>query len=334
VTGPQLSIVIPTYNRAAQLQLLLSDMGEILESAGDRIQLVVCDNASTDSTSELLLAHCASWPSTIVVRRRVNLGMEGNIACAMFEGDGKYIWTLSDHQRLCILGVQRLLELLDTVEFDIGHAKVIQWQRALPTQEQVMKWEMISGKQRGALLFSLGNLSTLIFRRELVRPAAKSIFKSCTWSYPHLGIISEIKATTRLVEFDDLSAFPSGTHATSLKHDYDKLSVRYRGNLRCVKLLAEQACLEFDRSGFYTQNYRTSFRGDVLQLLLSPGLSRRSVTRSLAPLIFYNPWSLKLIAAFVLAGCLLVPEAMRLRMAAFAKARIKRRYRQREPMKG
>lgn len=325
MTQPLLSVVIPTYNRAPQLELLLADLSMVMETSGAKLEIVVCDNASTDDTSNVLRAHQASWPSTLVVTRPLNLGMEGNIACAMLEGSGKYVWTLSDHQRLCVNGLRRLMELIGEIEFDIGHAKVVQWHSALSVQEQVHTWYEISGRERGALLFSLGNLSTLIYRRELAHAAAKAIFKSCFWSYPHLGIISQMHAETRIVEFDDLTSFPSAYHAATMKHDYDKLSVRYRGNFRCTSELAEHAGLIFDTDGFFTRDYRASFRADVLLLLLTPNLTRASAMRSLVPLLPMNPWSLKAVALFVLVACLLFPEVSRLKLAAVARARLKRR---------
>ena len=325
MTQPLLSVVITTYNRAPQLELLLADLSMVMKTWGSKLELVVCDNASTDDTASVLRAHQASWPSTRVVTRPLNLGMEGNIACAMLEGNGKYVWTLSDHQRLCVDGLHRLMELIGEMQFDIGHAKVVQWHSALSVQEQVQTWYDISDRERGALLFSLGNLSTLIYRRELANAAAKTIFKSCFWSYPHLGVISQIRAETRIVEFYDMTSFPSTSHATTMKHDYDKLSVRYRGNFRCTSELAKRAGLTFDPAGFFTRDYRASFRADVLLLLLTPNLTRSSAMRSLVPLLPRNPWSLKATALFVLVACLLFPEVSRLQLAALARARLKRR---------
>lgn len=325
MTRPALSVVIPTYNRAAQLELLLADLGRVMEKVGSRLQVVVSDNASTDRTAAVLKAHQAAWPSTLIVTRPVNIGMEGNIACAMLEGDGRYVWMLSDHQRLNVAGSIRLMSLLETVEFDIGHAKVAQWHAALPAQERVMDWSTLSARERGALLFSLGNLSTLIYRRELAQASAKAIFKTCFWSYPHLGIICQIKEETRLIEFDNLSCFPSATDAATMTHDYDKLSVRYRGNFNCVRSLAEQANFTFDPSGFFTPDYRASFRTDVLLLLLNPSLSRISAARSLLPLLLNNPLPLKAIVILVFFSLMILPKSLRIRLAKVARTSLKQR---------
>jgi len=244
--------------------------------------------------------------------------MEGNIACAMTEGDGKYVWMISDHQRLCIPAVQRAIVLMEKQEFDIGHAKVLQWATVLDARDTIVTWDGIPQKQQSALLFSIGNLSTLIFRREIGERATKIIFRSCIWSYPHLGIISQIRNSTRIVEFDSMSAFPEGTGGPKLVHDYDKISVRFHSNLVCVEQLCRGAGIPFSRSGFFTVNYCTAFRGDVLHLLQT-GVSRSDALKTLGPVILVNPWPLKAIGLFVLVGVLLVPTTVRISLASAAK---------------
>lgn len=326
---PLLSIVIPTYNRANELRLLLSDLEMIIETHGNRVQVVICNNASSDATRVLVEQYLCTWTTSLkVISRKINLGMEGNIACAMNEGDGKYVWMLSDHQRLCIPQVHRAIELMETLEFDIGHAKVLQWSAVLATRERVVTWDAVPPKQRGAMLFALGNLSTLIFRREVGQRTTKSIFRSCFWSYPHLGVISLIDETTRFVEFDNMSAFQEGIDGSNLVHDYDKILVRYRSNLMCVEQLCRGAGVIFARSGFFTANYRASFRGDVLHFLLQTEVSRSEALRTLGPVILVNPWPLKVIGIFVLLSVLLVPMNTRIRLARAAKDMFTRHRRQ------
>ena len=320
MSRPLLTVIIPTYNRGTQLEPLLGEFVTVVETVGSKLQLIVCDNASTDRTPEILKTHRSVLPAMRIVRRNSNYGMEGNIACAMLEGDGDYVWVLSDHQQMCAKGLLRALDVIAKVDFDIGHAKIAQWSSALPVQEKVIAWSEISRQERGALLFSLGNLSTLIFRRSLVAPSAKSIFKACYWSYPHLGILSQINPETRLIEFRDLSSFPTSNRALNIKTDYDKISVRYCNNLKCVEELSKKADMAFDRSGFFTRDYCQSFRFDVLLLLQKKDLTRVAALKSLLPLLPLNPWRLKAVALFVLASCVILPRTIRTGLAARARS--------------
>lgn len=329
MSTPLLSIVIPTYNREAAMQLLLADIDVILQSHRDQVQIVICNNASTDGTNALIEHYRTRWCDALkVITRKTNIGMEGNIACSMQEGDGKYIWMLSDHQRLCISEVLNVIQRMADLEFDIGHAKVLQWTPALNAKEQVMIWEDISLQQRGALLFSLGNLSTLIFRQELGKKAAKAIFKNCIWAYPHLGVISQFNTATRFVEFDSMSILPNGSGGIKLVHDYDKISVRFRLNLHCIEELCRQAKISFARSGFFTSDYQAAFKSEILHHLLQPMASRWSSTKLLLSVIAANPWRLKAIGMFVLLGFVVVPAKLRVALANSARNGFKRRMQQ------
>ena len=52
-----LSIIIPTYNRAEMLLYTLSFFKEQILRNQDKVELIVCDNASTDCTKETLFQY-------------------------------------------------------------------------------------------------------------------------------------------------------------------------------------------------------------------------------------------------------------------------------------
>lgn len=320
MSSPLLSIVIPTYNRRTALTHLLTDLALVLKRHAENVQIVVCDNASTDGTLALVDRFAAEWPGvTKLVLREVNFGMEGNIACAMVEGDGKYIWMLSDHQRICIENVINMIDRLSELDFDVGHAKLVQWSAILSQKNKVTRWSDITPQQRGALLFSLGNLSTMILKRELVLGAMKAIFRACFWSYPHLGIISRLEMNSRLIEFDNLSALPEGNMGSKLKHDYDKILVRFHSNIECVSQIIDAAGLQFDRKSFFTSDYRKAFRGEIMNLLRQDKMTRFKTWKTLKPVIAANPFPLKIIALFVLVVILIMPVTIRTRLSNKAR---------------
>ena len=316
MTSFTLSIVIPTYNRAPQLEPLLEDLNTVLAQHGSAVQVVICDNKSTDRTPEVIASFGDKWPGQIKqVIRKANIGMEGNIACAMMEGDGTYVWMLSDHQRLCVPAIHRTIDQLKVLDFDVGHAKILQWETVLDTANTEVQCRTLSPRKRGEMLFALSNLSTLIFRRELGHAAAGTIFRACVWGFPHLGILSQFKDATRIVEFENMSALPEASHATTLVHGYDKIFIRYRSSIDCITQLGREADVSFDVNGFFTPPYKTSFRGDMLNFLMQPDMSRSAAARKLVPVTLANPWSLKLVSSFALLCILLMPAALRLSFA-------------------
>lgn len=323
MSDPLLSIVIPSYNRAASLSALLHDFSMLDLADQALLEIIVCNNCSTDGTGALLSAYDAAGKfRLIVINRPVNLGMEGNIACSMLEGKGKYVWLLSDHQRLLPGHFPAFLRALAQTEFDIGYVQIEQWAPVLPIKNRALSWRDLTATTRGALLFTMGNISGLVYRRSFALPAAKAIFISCHSGYPHLGLISHFNDGTRFAEFETMSSFPTKTEGIPLVHEYDTVEVRYSKNLACVLQHAHTAGITFSRGGFFTGDYRVSFKRDILTVLLDPNPALSRTCRKLVRLLPYNPGAHRVLVLFVLAGLLCVPGKLRTRLAASMREHI------------
>lgn len=327
MSEPILSIVIPTYNRAVALAHLLEELTSIYEAHSEVLQIVVCDNKSTDDTASVVASFAPRFGGAFRhVTRRSNTGIEGNITGAMLEGDGKYVWVLSDHQRLQIANVIDAVERMKTMEFDIGHAKLLQWPYVLDRRNEVLSWRDMTGDQRGALLFTIGNISSLMFRRTLALKAAKAIFQACGWSYPNLGLISAFSDEMRVVEFHHLSALPESNEVAKFVIDYDKIGVCFRANIEVVRLMAARAGVTFNDRGFFGPTYRHAFRGSVMNLMRQRNVGGAfHIAKRLRPVIAANPWGLKLTALFVIAGFAFVPTTVRISLADSMRAMIRQR---------
>jgi len=96
MSGPLLTIVIPTYNRAENLELLLRVLQAELSGLEDAVQVLVSDNASTDRTPELTRDVQAGWPALRVQRHAQNLGPEENFCSGVERVDSRYFWIIGD----------------------------------------------------------------------------------------------------------------------------------------------------------------------------------------------------------------------------------------------
>lgn len=95
---PDLSICIPTYNRAA----LLADTLKHLEFLNDfplTTEVVVCDNASPDDTQAVVQAAAARLPNLRYYRQETNVGPMGNIGSVFRMANGRYATYLADDDR-------------------------------------------------------------------------------------------------------------------------------------------------------------------------------------------------------------------------------------------
>ena len=95
---PFISVVVPTYNRAAHLERQLHWLFGELSALTVSWEVCVHDNCSTDDTP----AVTAKWQHTFgpgrlrVVRNRANIGGIPNLAAALADARGRWVWSVGD----------------------------------------------------------------------------------------------------------------------------------------------------------------------------------------------------------------------------------------------
>lgn len=93
VDRPLVTIGIPTYNRSATLARALRSA---LAQDHHAIEVVVCDNASTDDTAAVVARASETDARVRYVRHPVNIGATANFRSAVDEAAGDYFMWLAD----------------------------------------------------------------------------------------------------------------------------------------------------------------------------------------------------------------------------------------------
>jgi hypothetical protein len=110
--APLLTIVVPTYNREADLRRLLASLDRELAGAPD-ITVLVADNASPDGTWALLQDAATTRPWLRVHRHADNLGAVGNLQwLAANAPEAEYLWCFGDDDFLLPGGLATILRAL------------------------------------------------------------------------------------------------------------------------------------------------------------------------------------------------------------------------------
>ena len=90
--GPELSIVIPSYNEEKRLPRTLARIREYFASrplAGDQLEVIVVDDGSTDGTARVAREWQIQWPSVRLVSNDGNRGKGYSVRHGMLEARGR-----------------------------------------------------------------------------------------------------------------------------------------------------------------------------------------------------------------------------------------------------
>jgi glycosyltransferase involved in cell wall biosynthesis len=109
---PLLTIIIPTYNRAENLSMLLHALWIECAALTGMVTVMVFDNASSDRTPEVTRGMQAIWPELRIQRHVHNCGAEENFCRGIDSVETRYFWIIGDDDCPRRGVVKRLVELL------------------------------------------------------------------------------------------------------------------------------------------------------------------------------------------------------------------------------
>ncbi|MDO8478769.1 MAG: glycosyltransferase [Candidatus Rokubacteria bacterium] len=109
--SPLLSICITTYNRSEWLDVSLKQLTKFVSPYTDVVEIVVCDNASSDNT-ERVAAQYRGFPGFRYFRNPVNVGMLGNLRETVHHARGRFVWLLGDDDILQAGALEKILGVI------------------------------------------------------------------------------------------------------------------------------------------------------------------------------------------------------------------------------
>jgi glycosyltransferase involved in cell wall biosynthesis len=111
---PVLSIIIPTYERAAELQLTVQSIAEQLKDGlEDKVELLISDNASGPQTNGVIKALAEHYPRLGYMINARDEGGFFNLFAAPWRAQGRYTWTFGSDDLLLDGGVASVVSILE-----------------------------------------------------------------------------------------------------------------------------------------------------------------------------------------------------------------------------
>lgn len=178
---PMLTIFVPTYNRASELQQCLTSFLLEPEPFKDgRCELIVSNNVSTDHTRLLMEQTQAAYPFLKTIDRQDHLDAESHIVQGYGTGTGRYVWVFGDDDVVLPGALMKILEQIAEREpgsfflnRSVKDANMVQFYT--PSLFQNMETKeypgMISFLGEVGYACSISFISSVIVRRDLIQNA-------------------------------------------------------------------------------------------------------------------------------------------------------------------
>jgi glycosyltransferase involved in cell wall biosynthesis len=160
---PLLTIAIPTWNRVAYLEQCLTRLHDEAASVDpDALEILVCDNASSDATPDILHRFENAGLRLKVIRNSENIGSDRNIAQCFNQARGDYILILGDDDLLCRGTLDWLVARAAEKKFGVICFKPYGFNTDAEDERPYDSGRDMSFTEAGRFLRGIGSLSTLI----------------------------------------------------------------------------------------------------------------------------------------------------------------------------
>jgi len=185
---PLLSICIPTYNRAGLLRETLDILADQLQH-NPSFEIVVSNNCSSDNTIEVLEDFKKGWEKFRYITQPKVLALMENLATSMQLARGKYLYTLSDDDRLIIkslLNAITLMEQQPNIVGVFGGHEECDGKANLSTTYKKVEKTVIFPKGFGSkkeIVGKMGRLWHPVIRTEICHRFCLASYNKYAWGY-------------------------------------------------------------------------------------------------------------------------------------------------------
>ncbi|MBG6131704.1 glycosyltransferase involved in cell wall biosynthesis [Aquimarina sp. EL_43] len=182
-----LTIAIPTYNRCVFLD---ENLKRIQNQFNDNIDILICDNASTDQTSEVVQKYLDQGLPIRYFKNTENFGWEKNFELCFKRSIGKYTMLIGDDDFIVENGIDLILRSIDNEKIDLLFCRAFGFDKLPPENKNKFNspakhYDLESFLEKTILQFRL--LSSYVIKSEYIESSG-----SFTGNFAHLHVIFNV----------------------------------------------------------------------------------------------------------------------------------------------
>ena len=172
-----LTITIPCYNSEAYLKKCVDS----LLPGGDRVEILIVNDGSTDGTAEIAEEYEKKYPSIVRVIHQENKGHGGAVNTGLGEATGIYFKVVDSDDSVNLDAYQKILDTLENLVMDgksvdmlisnyiydkvgVRRKKVMSYRRAFP-QNEIFTWDKVRSLHKGQYIL----MHSVIYRTRVLK---------------------------------------------------------------------------------------------------------------------------------------------------------------------
>lgn len=225
--GLKLSVCIPTYNRVNSLKACLGTLiPQVAVLPSGLVEIVIVNNASTDSTEQFINTLPGPYPFIRVFSNPSNLGIDGNTAKCIEYAQGEYTALLSDDDFYLEGQVEQILDVVSRQDYCLIRLNFHTYLEDMHRPYQTFAGEQDVAFPRASEMLTFfhgGHFSGVIYRSELAKQALTKMLaiRPLSNTGRSRGIFGEVEI--RIITTSDLPAYFIGKRklATTIPKSLD-----------------------------------------------------------------------------------------------------------------
>jgi len=116
----ELSVVVPVYNEAGSIEVLVGDLGRELTRLVGEFEVIVVDDASTDATPAILERLARDRPWLQVHRNELNAGHGPSVVRGLDLARAEWVFQIDSDGQFVVAEISRLLSRRDDADLVLG----------------------------------------------------------------------------------------------------------------------------------------------------------------------------------------------------------------------
>lgn len=135
----ELTISIAAYNVEKFLERTLESL-VISKDYLERIEVIIVDDGSIDSTSVIAEKYCRNYPNSFRLIKKENGGYGSTVNCSIAQAQGKYFKQLDGDDWFVSENIELLIDYLSSCNADIVISPFIMYFESDETEKVIDKW--------------------------------------------------------------------------------------------------------------------------------------------------------------------------------------------------